>query len=97
VKLWTSGPFFRHERPQAGRFRQFHQVDAESIGSGSPLVDAELIILLSDLLSELGVPGRELRLGSSARSRRGLPTSTCCALPQAARGEVAKECASAGS
>ena len=64
VKLWTSGPFFRHERPQAGRFRQFSQVNAESIGSDSPLVDAEMIVLLSDLLAELGVEGVRLRLGS---------------------------------
>jgi histidyl-tRNA synthetase len=64
VKLWSSGPFFRHERPQAGRYRQFTQVDAESIGSDSPLVDAELIILLSDVLAELGVEGVRLRLGS---------------------------------
>ena len=71
VKLWTSGPFFRHERPQAGRFRQFHQVDAESIGSDSPLVDAELITLVWDLLGALGVEGIELRLGSlgSLRAR----------------------------
>ena len=46
VKLWYSGPFFRHERPQAGRYRQFTQVDAEAIGSDSPLVDAELIVLV---------------------------------------------------
>src|SRR3954452_11017469 len=64
VKLWTDGPFFRHERPQAGRYRQFSQVDAESIGSDSPLADAEVIVLLADLLGELGVPGVELRLGS---------------------------------
>jgi histidyl-tRNA synthetase len=64
VKLWTSGPFFRHERPQAGRFRQFSQVNAEAIGSDSPLVDAEMIVLLSDLLAELGVEGVRLRLGS---------------------------------
>jgi histidyl-tRNA synthetase len=64
VKLWTSGPFFRHERPQAGRFRQFAQVDAESIGSDSPLVDAELILLANDILAELGVEGIRLRLGS---------------------------------
>src|SRR5687768_4235545 len=37
VKLWCSGPFFRHERPQAGRFRQFHQLDLEAIGTDSPL------------------------------------------------------------
>jgi histidyl-tRNA synthetase len=64
VKLWYSGPFFRHERPQAGRYRQFSQVGAEAIGSDSPLVDAELIILLHDLVAELGVEGVRLRLGS---------------------------------
>jgi histidyl-tRNA synthetase len=64
VKLWCAGPFFRYEAPQAGRFRQFNQIDAEVIGSDSPLVDAELIILLADLLGELGVEGVELRLSS---------------------------------
>jgi histidyl-tRNA synthetase len=71
VKLWYSGPFFRHERPQAGRFRQFTQVDAESIGSGSPLVDAELIVLVWDVLSELGVPGVSLTLSSLGSLRAG--------------------------
>jgi histidyl-tRNA synthetase len=64
VKLSYLGPFFRHERPQAGRYRQFHQLGLECIGTDSPLADAEVIMLLSDLLSELGVPGVELRLGS---------------------------------
>ena len=64
VKLWTSGPFFRHERPQAGRYRQFTQIDAEAIGSDDPLADVEIIKLLADLLADLGVPGVELRLGS---------------------------------
>ncbi len=64
VKLWYAGAFFRHERPQAGRYRQFFQIGAEAIGSDSPLVDAELIILLNDLLAELGVPDVRLRLGS---------------------------------
>jgi histidyl-tRNA synthetase len=64
VKLWTEGPFFRHERPQAGRYRQFTQVDAEAIGSDSPLVDAELILLAGDILAELGVEDVRLRLGS---------------------------------
>jgi histidyl-tRNA synthetase len=64
VKLWCSGPFFRHERPQAGRYRQFSQIDAEAIGSDSPLVDAEMISLVWDLIGELGVEGVELRLGS---------------------------------
>jgi histidyl-tRNA synthetase len=64
VKLSYLGPFFRHERPQAGRYRQFHQLGLECIGTDSPLADAEVIMLLSDLLGELGVPGVELRLGS---------------------------------
>jgi histidyl-tRNA synthetase len=64
VKLYYRGPFFRHERPQAGRYRQFHQVGLEAIGSDSPLADAEAIMLLFDLLTELAVPGVELRLGS---------------------------------
>src|SRR5919109_4192759 len=64
VKLWTDGPFFRHERPQAGRYRQFAQIDAEVIGSDSPLVDAELILLATDIIAELEVEGVTLKLGS---------------------------------
>jgi histidyl-tRNA synthetase len=64
VKLWTEGPFFRHERPQAGRYRQFTQIDAEAIGSESPLVDAEMIVLANDMFAELGVENVRLRLGS---------------------------------
>ena len=64
VKLWHLGPYFRHERPQAGRFREFNQLGAEAIGSASPLVDAELIVLLDELLRSLEVPALRLRLGS---------------------------------
>jgi histidyl-tRNA synthetase len=64
VKLSYLGPFFRHERPQAGRYRQFHQLGVEAIGTDSPLADAEVIGLQAELLAELGVPGVELRLGS---------------------------------
>src|SRR6201991_3340172 len=72
VKLSYVGPFFRHESPQAGRYRQFHQIGVECIGSDSPLADAETIMLLSDLLGELGVPGVHLRIGSlgSLEARR---------------------------
>jgi histidyl-tRNA synthetase len=72
LKLWYQGPFFRHERPQTGRYREFHQLGAEAIGTDSPLADAELIVLLDELLRELGVPGVELRLGSlgSLEARR---------------------------
>jgi histidyl-tRNA synthetase len=64
VKLWYLGPFFRRERPQAGRFRQFWQVGAEAIGSDSPAVDAETIVLLDSLLGGLGVRGVRLRVSS---------------------------------
>ncbi len=64
VKLFYTGPFFRHERPQAGRYRQFHQLGVEAIGTDSPLADAELIGMLAELVAEVGVPGVELRLGS---------------------------------
>ena len=64
VKLYYVGPFFRHERPQAGRYRQFHQLGLECIGTDSPLADAEAIMLLADLLGEAEVPGVELRIGS---------------------------------
>jgi histidyl-tRNA synthetase len=64
VKLWYRGPFFRHEAPQAGRFRQFSQVGAEALGSDDPSLDAELILLLSELLERVGVEGLRLRLSS---------------------------------
>ena len=54
-RLFTIGPMFRHERPQKGRLRQFHQLDVEVLGSESPRVDAELIAMAALLLAELGV------------------------------------------
>ena len=64
VKLWYLSSFFRAEAPQAGRFRQFWQVGAEAIGSDDPAVDAELIVLLAELLETLGSQGVRLRIGS---------------------------------
>jgi histidyl-tRNA synthetase len=64
VKLWYLSSFFRQEKPQAGRYRQFWQVGAEVIGSADPAVDAELIMLLHAILSELGVREVRLRLSS---------------------------------
>jgi histidyl-tRNA synthetase len=72
VKLWYLSCFFRHERAQAGRFRQFWQVGAEALGSEDPAVDAEAIALLATLLAEMGVRELRLRLSSlgSIDSRR---------------------------
>jgi histidyl-tRNA synthetase len=64
VKLWYLSSFFRYEAPQAGRYRQFWQVGAETIGVGEPSADAELILLLAELLEALGVRERRLRLSS---------------------------------
>ena len=64
VRLWYSGPFFRHEAPQAGRYRQFHQIGAEAFGSDRPELDAEMVTLLAELLEVLGVQGLQLNLGT---------------------------------
>ena len=64
VKLWYLSSFFRQEKPQAGRYRQFWQIGAEAIGSDDPAVDGELILLLHAILEELGVRDVRLRLGS---------------------------------
>ncbi|HTZ63388.1 MAG TPA: histidine--tRNA ligase [Solirubrobacteraceae bacterium] len=64
VKLWYLSSFFRHERAQAGRYREFWQVGAEALGSEDPAVDAESIGLLRALLDELGVAPVRLRLSS---------------------------------
>ncbi len=55
LKLATWGPVFRYERPQKGRYRQFHQLDAEIIGTDAPAADVELLVLADQLLSELGI------------------------------------------
>src|SRR5579872_706146 len=54
-KLYYMGPMFRRERPQKGRFRQFYQIGAESIGSESPLVDAEVIEMVTEILTRAGI------------------------------------------
>lgn len=55
IKLAASGPVFRYERPQKGRYRQFHQIDAEIIGAAEPQADVELLVLADQLLRELGI------------------------------------------
>jgi histidyl-tRNA synthetase len=64
VKLWYLSTFFRAEAPQRGRYRQFWQVGAEAIGAAGPETDAELVLLLSDILNAVGVRGVRLRLSS---------------------------------
>ena len=63
-RLYYMGPMFRHERPQRGRYRQFHQIGAEVLGFGGPEVDAELILLANDLWKVLGLKDVRLELNS---------------------------------
>jgi histidyl-tRNA synthetase len=63
-RLYYMGPMFRHERPQRGRYRQFHQFGAEALGFAGPDVDAELIVMACDLWDSLGLEGIELQINS---------------------------------
>ena len=63
-RLYYMGPMFRHERPQRGRYRQFHQVGAEALGFAGPDVDAELIVMASDLWHRLGLQDVQLEINS---------------------------------
>ncbi len=59
LKLWTFGPMFRHERPQKGRYRQFHQFSVEAIGFAGPDIDIELIALSGAAVEAAGHHARE--------------------------------------
>lgn len=63
-KLFYFGPMFRRERPQAGRFRQFHQIGAEAIGSADPFLDAEIISITEAIFAAVGLSGYELLVNS---------------------------------
>src|SRR4029079_14302097 len=63
-RVWTAGPMFRHERPQKGRYRQFHQFDVEALGFPGPDVDAEQIVMLARLWRALGLTGITLAINS---------------------------------
>ena len=71
LKVATHGPLFRYERPQKGRYRQFHQIDAEVIGAGEPQADVELLAMADQLLKELGIHDVTLHLNTlgDAQSR----------------------------
>ena len=67
-RLWYAGPMFRHERPQKGRYRQFHQIGVEAFGVGAPDLDAELILICARLWRALGIRGLTLELNSLGTS-----------------------------
>jgi len=63
-RLWCAGPMFRHERPQKGRYRQFHQIDVEAFGLAGPDIDAELILMSARLWKRLGIKEVKLQINS---------------------------------
>lgn len=63
-RVYAMGPVFRHERPQRGRYRQFHQIDVEALGLAGPDIDAELIVMVARLWKALGITGMQLELNS---------------------------------
>lgn len=65
VKILYSGPMFRHEKPQAGRYRQFYQIGVEAIGLAEPAIDAEVIVMLMEFFRLLGIEDIDLQLNSS--------------------------------
>ena len=77
-KLYYMGPMFRRERPQKGRFRQFYQIGAEAIGSESPLIDAEVIEMVVDILRRVGLEGFNLLINSVGVRNAGPRTTSCC-------------------
>ena len=92
VKLWYRGPFFRHEAPQAGRYRQFNQIGAEALGSDDPSLDAELILLLGELLERAGARGLRLRLSSlGSPATRAVYLDELSAYLRAHVGELSEE------
>lgn len=64
TKLYYFGPMFRHERPQAGRYRQFYQIGAEVFGIDSPILDAEILSMLNNLMEAIDVKGLDLQINS---------------------------------
>ena len=73
-RLWYSGPLFRHERPQKGRYRQYHTFGAEVLGVEGPDVDIELLVMARRLWRELGIDGVQLQINTIGRAaeRRAL-------------------------
>jgi len=75
-RLWYGGPLFRHERPQKGRYRQYHTLGVEALGFGGPDIDIELLVMGHRLWKRLGIEGVELQINTigSAEERRAFRT-----------------------
>ncbi len=94
VRLYTMGPMFRYERPQAGRYRQFHQANVEALGETHPALDAEVIAMLMDFFGALGLAGQlELQVNSIGdRESRGIFVARLVEYLRPHRDELCGEC-----
>lgn len=92
-KLWYRGPMFRYERPQTGRYRQFHQIGIEVIGAKAPYIDLELIKLGQNFLEELGLKDLTLYINSLGNSQsRENYTSALSGYLESLQDEVCEDC-----
>jgi histidyl-tRNA synthetase len=96
-RLWFTGPMFRHEKPQKGRFRQFHQVDVEAIGFEGPDIDAELIALTARLWKRIGISRVSLHVNSLGTASRAAPTANCWSATSARTTRASTRTAAAAS
>ena len=94
-KLYYIGPMFRRERPQKGRYRQFFQIGAEAIGSESPVVDAEVIEMVVEILKRVGLSG--FQAADQLRGRPQLPAAVRRAAARGAEGTSRRRCAAIAS
>ena len=98
VKLWYLSSYFRNERPQAGRYRQFWQIGVEAIGSAEPAVDAEVILLLAEILEAIGVRDVKLLLATLGQPEsRAAYREELAGLPASQRGPADAERSSTAS
>ncbi len=95
TRWYYAGPMYRHERPQKGRYRQFHQIGLEAFGSDDPMLDAEVVALLDAIVRQAGIERYELRLssvGCNEADCRPAYRARLIALLEARKGELCEDC-----
>ena len=93
TKLYLIGPMFRYERPQKGRYRQFYQIDAEVLGEERPLVDAEILVMVRQLLNNIGIDDVQIEINSlGCKKCRGLYIKKLISSLEGRKDELCSDC-----
>ncbi|RLA91046.1 MAG: histidine--tRNA ligase [Deltaproteobacteria bacterium] len=93
TKLYLIGPMFRYERPQKGRYRQFYQIDAEVLGEERPLVDAEILVMVRQLLNNIGIDDVQIEINSlGCKKCRGLYIKKLISFLEGRKDELCSDC-----